>query len=100
MIMNKKYNKILLIVILLACLAVPVASAWIDFGGGTDDAACDVIHHITGQEGQAIEMEAIGYEPSDESEPWLFVLQIAIGIAIFVGGYFLLKKGADDKSQQ
>ncbi|MDO4771341.1 hypothetical protein [Porphyromonas sp.] len=98
--MNKTTNKIILIVILLLCLAAPVASAWIDFGGGTDDAACEVIHNITGVEGQAIEMGAIGHEPTDASEPWLFVLQVLIGISVFVGGYILLKKHADDKSGQ
>lgn len=97
--MNKTTNKILLVVILLLCLAAPIASAWVDFGGGTDDAACDVIHSITGHEGQAIEMNAIGYEPTDAGEPWLFVLQVLIGISVFVTGYILLKKRADDKSE-
>lgn len=96
--MNKTTNKIILVIILLLCLAVPIASAWIDFGGGTDDAACDVIHNITGHEGQVLEMNAIGYEPTDATEPWLFVLQVLIGICIFVAGYALLKKHTNDKS--
>ncbi len=97
--MKKSTNKIILAIVLLLCLAAPLASIWIDFGGGTDDAACEVIEGIAGPE-PAMSVPAIGYEPSDEAEPWLFVLQVAIGITIFAVAYALLKRKTHDNVGQ
>lgn len=87
-------NIYMLIAVLLLCIAAPIASVWIDFGGGTDDAACEVIEMISGSNTPAIEMEAVGYEPTDATEPWLFVLQVVIGVVIFVAAVVALRRYA------
>lgn len=89
--MKKHTKNIILAVILLLCIAVPIISIFVDFGGGTDDAASGVVQEMTGQE-QVLDVPKIGLEPSETAEPWLFVLQIAIGIAIFVVAYRLLHR--------
>ncbi|MDN4754022.1 hypothetical protein QYZ87_05710 [Porphyromonadaceae bacterium W3.11] len=89
--MKKRTKNIILAIILMLCIAVPVIGIFFDFGGGTDDAASGVVQSITGQE-QVLDVPQIGYEPSEATEPWLFVLQIAIGIGIFVIAYIALNK--------
>lgn len=89
--MKKNSKQILLILIMLLCLAVPILSQFVDFGGGTDDAASEIVQGITGKE-QVLQTPAIGFEPSEALEPWMFVLQIAIGVAIFIAAFIALKK--------
>lgn len=89
--MKRNINKYLLAILLIIFLTIPIVSIFIDFGNGTDDAASGIVQGITGQE-QVLEVPQIGYEPSEAAEPWMFVLQIGIGIILFVIAYFALNK--------
>lgn len=93
---NKK-SLFALICLLGLCLLVPVVSMFIDFGGGTDDAAGAVVKQITG-EAQVLEVPSFGYEPSEVTEPWLFLFQTAIGIVIFILALCMFKKESEDKN--
>lgn len=95
--MKKKYSIILALLGLLF-LAAPIASMFIDFGSGTDDAACDVIEDVTGS-GQFINIDTLGLEPSEAAEPWLFVLQVVIGLSIFFIAIWQLKKLKNNKAK-
>ncbi|SUB89024.1 cobalt transport protein CbiN [Porphyromonas macacae] len=82
------------IIILLICgilfIAAPVMSIFFDFGSGTDDQAGEMIQSIN----PSYEPNALwqGFEPSETAEPWLFVLQVVIGIIIFAYAFGLLLK--------
>lgn len=93
--MNKRRNKIIgLVVILLICLGAPIVSMFVDFGGGTDDAASGQVQEILGlaEEQQVLEVPSMGFEPSDALEPWMFVLQVVIGILLFLGALVAIRK--------
>lgn len=95
--MTKRTKQIILVLIMVLCISVPVMSIFIDFGGGTDDAASGIVQSITGQE-QVLDAPAIGFEPSEGLEPWMFVLQVLIGVIIFIFAFRALKK--QDKSSR
>ncbi len=87
----KKSNKITLILLGLLALAMPLLSIFVDFGQGSDDAAGTMIEHLAPN--YSIAERSFGYEPSEAAEPWLFVLQVLIGLAIFgFALYIYIKK--------
>lgn len=93
--MSRRKTKIIgLVVVLLLCLGAPIASMFVDFGGGTDDAASDQVRELVGlaEEQQVLEVPNMGFEPSEALEPWMFVLQVLIGILLFVGALIAIRK--------
>lgn len=74
----------------LICLAAPILSAYIDFGEGSDDRAGAMVESLAPDYMPMPLFE--GYEPSEALEPWLFVLQVTLGIALFIWGYRLFAK--------
>ncbi|MDO4692240.1 MAG: energy-coupling factor ABC transporter permease [Porphyromonadaceae bacterium] len=74
----------------LVCLAAPILSAYIDFGEGSDDRAGAMVESLAPDYLPTPFFE--GYEPSETLEPWLFVLQVVVGIALFVWAYRLFSK--------
>lgn len=74
----------------LICLTAPILSAYIDFGEGSDDRAGAMVESLAPDYMPMPLFE--GYEPSDALEPWLFVLQATLGIALFIWGYRLFAK--------
>ncbi len=74
----------------LIFLLLPLLGNVMELGDGTDDKAGELI--------QTVNPDYIphpfwqGFEPSEAAEPWLFVLQVAIGIALFAWAFRLLKK--------
>ncbi len=69
----------------LVCLALPLLAGYIDFGEGTDDAAGGMVQAL--RPGfEETPMVAL-FEPSEALEPWLFVLQVAVGVGLFAWGY-------------
>ena len=96
--MNKKRNTYLLILIFIICASIPILGIFFDFGGGTDDAASEIIEQTTGG-GKPLDVDYFGYVPTDQTEPWLFVLQILIGVSIFISAYILLKRLINNKKR-
>lgn len=70
------------------CLALPLMAGYIDFGGGTDDAAGELVEQIAPQHQVSPWFEA--FEPTEALEPWLFVLQALVGVLLFYWGYRVL----------
>lgn len=79
---TKSKNKWLLSLGAALCLAVPIVGIYIDFGSGADDLAGNLVETLN----SSYNTEALipSFEPSEALEPWLFTLQIAIGITLFV----------------
>lgn len=77
----KTPHLMLLSLLALVCLALPVLGTVIDFGGGTDDAAGEMVASINPQHDTAPFFTA--FEPSEAAEPWLFVLQVLVGVGLF-----------------
>ncbi|GAD05608.1 hypothetical protein HQ45_05880 [Porphyromonas crevioricanis] len=88
--MKNLSNRIILSLLALLALAVPIVGIFVDFGGGTDDAAGEMIGQIT--PGFEPSDRSFGISPSEEAEPWLFVLQILIGLILFAIALYALNK--------
>lgn len=74
----------------LVCLALPVVGGYVDFGSGADDQAGEMVEALaTGYEPTPF---FEGYEPSEAAEPWLFALQVGIGILIFALAYRAIRR--------
>lgn len=69
----------------LVCLVLPLMAGYVDFGEGTDDAAGGMVQTL--RPGFEENLMVPLFEPSEALEPWLFVLQVAVGIGLFVWGY-------------
>lgn len=78
-------SRIILSIGALVCLVLPLLAGYIDFGEGTDDAAGGMVQTLS-PDFQESPMVAL-FEPSEALEPWLFVLQVAVGIGLFAWGY-------------
>ncbi len=91
----KKKHWILLGLIALFCVGVPLAGMLIDFGEGTDDAAGTMIEQISNT--PPPETQGFGFHPTEGQEPWLFVLQILIGLGIFFWALVALNKHHSNK---
>lgn len=74
----------------LLTLAVPVVGMMVDFGSGTDDQAGDMVMSLAPSHDPSPFFTA--YEPSETAEPWLFVLQVVIGLSLFSWAMWTLKK--------
>lgn len=72
------------------CLLAPLASTWVDFGEGADDRAGAMVESLAPRYDTAPLIEA--FEPSEAAEPWLFTLQVGIGIALFAWGIYIASK--------
>lgn len=75
----------------LFCLAAPIVSAYVDFGEGSDDRAGAMVEQLAPNYTPLSLVES--YEPSEAAEPWLFVLQVVLGIMLFAWGYLALIRG-------
>lgn len=75
-------HSILLSLGAVLCLAVPILGGYIDFGEGADDRAGEMVEQLN----NTYNAEALftSFEPSEALEPWLFALQVLIGIVLFV----------------
>lgn len=71
-------------------LALPIIGISVDFGSGTDDQAGEMVMRLAPSHDPSPFFS--GYEPSETAEPWLFVLQIAIGLALFAWALWTLKR--------
>lgn len=71
-------------------LALPIIGISVDFGSGTDDQAGEMVMSLAPSHDPSPFFS--GYEPSETAEPWLFVLQIAIGLALFAWALWTLKR--------
>ena len=85
---------ILLGVLGLVCLALPILTNFFDIGTGTDDQAGEMIGQIAPHFQEQPFWE--GFDPGD-GEAYLFALQVAIGIALFVWG---LRKYLHSRKQE
>ncbi len=71
-------------------LALPIVGTMVDFGSGTDDQAGEMVMRLAPSHDPSPFFS--GYEPSETAEPWLFVLQIVIGLALFAWALWTLKR--------
>lgn len=71
-------------------LALPIIGISVDFGSGTDDQAGEMVMRLAPSHDPSPFFS--GYEPSETAEPWLFVLQIAIGLVLFAWALWTLKR--------
>lgn len=71
-------------------LALPIIGISVDFGSGTDDQAGEMVMSLAPSHDPSPFFS--GYEPSETAEPWLFVLQIVIGLALFAWALWTLKR--------
>lgn len=69
----------------VVCLALPILGGYVDFGAGTDDQAGDMVAQLSPSYEPTPFFST--FEPSEALEPWLFALQVALGIALFVWAY-------------
>lgn len=69
----------------LVCLALPIMAGYVDFGEGTDNAAGSMVEQLHPSYEPHPFFET--FEPSEALEPWLFTLQVAVGIGLFVWAY-------------
>ncbi len=67
------------------CLLVPILGGYLDFGGGTDDGAGVLAEKLDPTLNPKPFFTA--FEPSEALEPWLFALQVLIGIALFIWAF-------------
>lgn len=88
--MSKK-NIILLIAVGIIFILIPISAMYIDWGGGSDDAACVLIEQISPKAEYKPHINW-GYEPTDKQETLLFVGQILIGLFIFGFSLYKLNK--------
>lgn len=88
--MSKKHI-ILLVCIGVIFILVPISSVYIDWGMGSDDAACLLIEQINPKAEYKSHINW-GYEPTDKQETLLFVGQIIIGLFIFGFSLYKLNK--------
>lgn len=95
--LGSKARGVLLSLGALLCLAAPVVSAYVDFGEGSDDRAGAMVESLAPT--YSPEPLFTAFEPSDALEPWLFVLQVVIGILLFWGAYRLLAKPTNRRSR-
>lgn len=65
----------------MLCLVVPLLGNVWDFGEGADDRAGQMVEQL--QPMQDTSGFFTAFEPSEASEPWLFSLQVFIGITLF-----------------
>ncbi|MDO4708083.1 MAG: energy-coupling factor ABC transporter permease [Porphyromonadaceae bacterium] len=72
------------------CLLAPIASSWIDFGEGADDRAGEMVESLAPNHDTTPLVEV--FEPSETAEPWLFALQVLLGIALFAWGYHMIRR--------
>lgn len=79
----------------LIFLLIPLLGNVIELGGGTDDKAGELIQTVNPDYTTRPLWE--GFEPSEAAEPWLFVLQVAIGIGLFVWAFRILMKQKNSK---
>ena len=85
---------ILLGILGLVCLALPILTNFFDIGTWTDDQAGEMIGQIAPHFQEQPFWE--GFDPGD-GEAYLFALQVAIGIALFVWG---LRKYLHSRKQE
>lgn len=74
----------------LGALALPILAGYVDIGAGTDDQAGEMIGQLTPGFTPTPFWES--FEPSEALEPILFAVQVALGIALFAWGYYLLRR--------
>lgn len=78
-------SKISLGLFALLGLTLPLMAGYFDFGLGTDDQAGDLVSTIAPN---YTPMDWIKlFEPSEALEPWLFVVQVAIGLGLIAWVY-------------
>ncbi len=66
-------------------LLVPVLGGYLNLGEGTDEGAGTLVDSL--KTNQTIEPFFTGFEPSEALEPWLFALQVLIGIILFAWAF-------------
>lgn len=79
-----------LLALALGALALPIVGIVVDFGSGTDDQAGEMVTSLA--PGYEPSPFFTAYEPSEAAEPWLFVLQIVIGMSLFAWALYTLGK--------
>ncbi len=72
------------------CLLVPVLGGYLDFGSGTDDGAEALAERLNPS--HSIEPFFSAFEPSEALEPWLFALQVLIGLVLFAWAFHHFSK--------
>lgn len=93
--MRRTANKVILGFLALLALSVPIVGIFVDFGSGTDDAAGEMIWEIAPSYQPA--ERNFGLSPSEDVEPWLFVLQIVIGLVVFAVALYALKRSRKER---
>lgn len=71
-------------------ITLPILAGYIDFGGGTDDAAGGLVQSIAPHYEPQVWLE--GIDLGETAEPWLFALQVLIGLIIFYISYRTFSK--------
>ncbi len=74
----------------IACLAAPLLALSVDFGEGTDDRAGQMVEQLN--PGHNVQSLFSAFEPSESSEPWLFALQVCIGLGLFAWAIWTVRK--------
>ena len=90
---EKKHNRWIswsFALLALGALALPILAGYVDIGAGTDDQAGEMIGQLTPGFTPTPFWES--FEPSEALEPILFAVQVALGIALFAWGYYLLRR--------
>lgn len=72
------------------CLAVPVVSNFVDFGSGADDQAGELVGRLAPEHNA--EPLFSSFEPSEALEPWLFALQVLIGLSLLGWAVYAIRK--------
>lgn len=76
----------------LLCLALPVLGGIIDFGAGADDMAGEAVMSLSPSHDPSPFFSA--FEPSEALEPWLFALQVLIGLVLFGWAIWAMRRKA------
>lgn len=91
--LSSRARGVMLSVGALLCLAAPIVSAYVDFGEGSDDRAGAMVETISPT--YSPNPFFTTFEPSEALEPWLFVLQVLIGILLFWGAYRFIVRSSN-----
>jgi cobalt/nickel transport protein len=92
--MKRRVYYVLIAIVLVSC------PFWVQLfhpGDGTDDKAIDLLTSINPSYQPWV--KRIGLEISESAEPYMFALQIAIGVIVFTFFFYLLKKNQSLKKQ-
>lgn len=83
----KKYGIVLLVVVLISC---PFWAQFFITGAGTDNKAVDLISQISPT--YRPWCSNLGFSFGSTAEPFLFALQIAVGLALMAVFFSMLRK--------